>query len=420
MNCKTIVFAIIGIIAGTSSFAQSHVGGGDSCRDEIDRIRQNIKGWIERDEAKDLKLEAGWTYNTPGAIHNYKEAMLEVLQDRKVTVTCYLDPALIHDPESRALAEKESLTFKSITIHGTPTDCTNDITPSGEMVIECNYSRVLDPTVAGDRNFRRTHHEFASLAGVELKDGSTFSDYFVSDQVAQYAKPETVWMLGPKKRDGSLHEEVSQYLELLLSLKNRVFEPSIEDLQKFADFRELPFTGVDKMILRGGKLSAILEGVIPGGGAYFNFKYKAHEYGYGNDLCAETDAFSVGFAGVDYGILADLGKIDIRKVDIATHPVAKILYGYNSMNGEKEPAWRKEYNTLESEAGLEIQGLHFHNRIYYSDEPVPGNTYLVRSIIEGKQDTLTVFQVVSFDRVNQVVTIVWRTLSSFGVPHLAR
>src|SRR5262249_2981678 len=70
-------------------------GGGDPCKNEIDKHRREILGWIERDEAKDLdfsKLQVpGWTYDDPRSEKRYKPSMLEVLQQGKVAVTCYLD-----------------------------------------------------------------------------------------------------------------------------------------------------------------------------------------------------------------------------------------------------------------------------------------------------------------------------------------
>src|SRR5689334_12265136 len=93
-------------------------GGGDQCKNEINKNRIAIQGWIERDEAKNLDFQIanipGWTYDEPTPAKSYKKSMLSVLDEGKVVVTCFLDPARIHDPEARKIAKKEGVSYKAI------------------------------------------------------------------------------------------------------------------------------------------------------------------------------------------------------------------------------------------------------------------------------------------------------------------
>ena len=54
---------------------------------------------------------------------------------------------------------------------------------------------------------------------------------------------------------------------------------------------------------------------INGGGAYYSFAQKTHEYGQGSDIELQQGNLSVGFAGADYGFLIDLGDVNLLDVN---------------------------------------------------------------------------------------------------------
>ena len=57
--------------------------------------------------------------------------------------------------------------------------------------------------------------------------------------------------------------------------------------------------GVFKILPRG-KYEKELP-LIRGGGAYYSFYYRYHDYGHGSDIELQQNQLSVGFAGADYG-----------------------------------------------------------------------------------------------------------------------
>jgi hypothetical protein len=183
------------------SFAQhGGVGGGDQCKNEIDKHRLQILGWIERDEAADLDFTLakipGQTYAT------YKAKMLPVLAEGKVIVTCYLDPARIADPVAQAIAAKDGVSYRAITVGNPaePSSCINYEDANGVSHIDCNYDSIMNENSLGNPDYINTHHEYAAIAGVETRDYSP-SDMSLSKQLSQFEHKVTTTLLGPKLTD---------------------------------------------------------------------------------------------------------------------------------------------------------------------------------------------------------------------------
>src|ERR1044072_386582 len=85
----------------------------------------------------------------------------------------------------------------------------------------------------------------------------------------------------------SLRAQIKAKETLLLS-------PSKEDRKEHALFLAQPDTGLVRLLPRekwDGKLS------MRGGGAYYSFSRRTHEYGSGSDIQLQRDNLSVGFAG---------------------------------------------------------------------------------------------------------------------------
>jgi len=177
-NITTIKTLIAALTFSSTCYAQSGVGGGDQCKNEINRHRIAIQKWILQDEAKDLDFSKakvkGLTYE------NYKKNMLSALEDGKVVVRCLNKEVTIGTP-------------------AIPVTCINYEDKSGVSHIDCNYDLVMSKNSIGNPDFQTTHHEFASIAGIEERTGTYDSDFTVSDQLAQFEHTETVMLLGPKK-----------------------------------------------------------------------------------------------------------------------------------------------------------------------------------------------------------------------------
>ncbi len=193
--------AFVAVLASLTSLPMSYAdgagsgGGGDPCKNEIDRHRVAIQGWIARDEATGLDfskaLVSGWNDDS------YKQSMLKYLEPGKVVVTCYLDPARINDPDALRLAEKENLGFKAIAVGDPPkpVTCNNYEDKDGVSHIDCDFDRVM--ASVGNPDFVLTHHEFASIAGIERRTGGYISDLSISNQLSDHEHWEQVKVLGP-------------------------------------------------------------------------------------------------------------------------------------------------------------------------------------------------------------------------------
>lgn len=205
MWIKLILAVGFSVVSVSSSFAEGgHVGGGDPCKNTINQYRQEILGWVTRDEARELNFKIAkspnWTYNDPAPAKNYKASMTKALQEGNVVVSCYLDPSKINDPAAQALAVKEAISYKAITIGNPaqPTACINYEDKNGISHIDCNYDLIMNTNSLGDADFVVVHHEFASIAGVEERTGTYTSDFSVSNQLSQFEHWKNVLVLGPK------------------------------------------------------------------------------------------------------------------------------------------------------------------------------------------------------------------------------
>ncbi|HEV8428387.1 MAG TPA: hypothetical protein VGQ41_10845 [Pyrinomonadaceae bacterium] len=189
--------------------------------------------------------------------------------------------------------------------------------------------------------------------------------------------------------------------------------PSEEDRLRYAEFLQLPDTGIIRLLPRERFDSAMYKDIrksmqIRGGGAYYSFLRRTHEYGYGSDLSLERNLFQTGFAGADYGMLTDIGDVAIENV----MPDNKAVYALGSYRAAREEqVARNEYQKLGK--GAEINGTHVCSRV-----PVKLNsTYLLRSINFLRSDVLVAFKVVRIDS-DGSATLVWKIIKKFSAPKL--
>jgi hypothetical protein len=147
---------------------------------------------------------------------------------------------------------------------------------------------------------------------------------------------------------------------------------------------------------------------IRGGGAYYSFFDQGHEYGAGSDISLERDKLFSGFAGADIGILTNLGEVALSGLTI-DEPQVAYLANYNAPRNE--PAARVEQRSIAT--GFSLSGQEYKRTL-----PVMiGSTYLVRSIVYGRSDTLTAFTVTRKDDDGSVI-IMWKLLKTFKIPQL--
>ncbi len=178
-------------------------GGGDPCKNLIDQQREAIRGWILRDEASTIDFSKakikGLGYFEEENKTSYKTKMLEVLEPGRVIVTCYLDPARQGNSQAESVVSKTGVAYRAITI-GSPatnTACINYEDESGHSHIDCNYDSILNEDARGALDFKLTHHEFASIAGIEERTGTSISDFSISNQLSNYEHWVKIKVLGP-------------------------------------------------------------------------------------------------------------------------------------------------------------------------------------------------------------------------------
>jgi hypothetical protein len=214
-----------------------------------------------------------------------------------------------------------------------------------------------------------------------------------------------------------------------------------EDQLKYATFLSQSGTGLVRLLPRWVMTNIA---VVPqdnprafginGGGAYFSFYYRTHEYGRGSDLELSRRAlgpalrsdddhdplrppgeglpsvgeFSVGFAGADYGMLTNLGNVPVESINLDDASLAFLL---NYRPPRPEPQARCEFRRFHT-------GVQADGRVYKSRLPIKtGDTFLLRSIVYDTYDVLVAFQVVRQES-DGSVTIAWKLLKKFGRTNL--
>lgn len=191
-----------------------------------------------------------------------------------------------------------------------------------------------------------------------------------------------------------------------LSARGKMLLTPPADLKDiYSSFLRQPHTGLLRLLPR-----EVYEGKLPirGGGAYYSFKRRTHEYGYGSDLSLEQGEFKVGFAGADLGFLVDLGNEPLENLGVETDGIS-YLAKYAPPNKESEA--RPEFRKIQ-------QGLSEGGWKYKTSVPaLADHSYAVRAINYGESDYLVVFRVVRMEA-NGSMDLLWKVLKVSEVPVL--
>lgn len=170
-------------------------GGGDAMELRVDEIRADILSWIKKGGAKGLKLPSEISYDL------YVSKLTRILQPKFVVI---------------GFVEKDDDSNEElqVNVNGTPKTCRGFLSKQDLMPhILCNISRFQNASPA--EQYKLIHHEYAGLVGLEKNEGAA-SDYFISSQLTDYLKMETILRLAVKS-DFSTTENTrndSQKLEI--------------------------------------------------------------------------------------------------------------------------------------------------------------------------------------------------------------
>jgi len=201
----------------------------------------------------------------------------------------------------------------------------------------------------------------------------------------------------------------------LQDLEKQFLAPSPEDRAAYAEFLTQPDSGLIRLMPREIYDAEVYKQnaktiAIRGGGAYYSFTRKTHEYGQGSDICLDSQYLSVGFAGADYGMLLKLGDVPINDV-IFESPVAHFMASYNPPS--QEVAVRQEQTNFGT--GVTVNGVVYKTRV-----PVElDTTYLLRSISFDRTDVLVALRVIRKDTDGSLI-LAWRLIKKYPKPLLAR
>jgi hypothetical protein len=218
-----------------------------------------------------------------------------------------------------------------------------------------------------------------------------------------------------ESRDEVLKQIETKRAELA-ALEEKFLSPAAEDRAAYANFLKQSDTGLIRLLPREVYESEVYKKnkktiTVRGGGAYYSFSLRTHEYGNGTEIGLESGQLKSVFAGFDFGIMTNLGNVPFDEIT-PDHPFAHFASTYSAPETELE---------ARSEAQRFGGGATVGETIYRSYLPVEVNsTYLVRSIqyFEG-ENVLVVFRVVRKDTDGSII-IVWKILKKYPQPKVKR
>jgi hypothetical protein len=145
------------------------------------------------------------------------------------------------------------------------------------------------------------------------------------------------------------------------------------------------------------------------GGAYYSFTNLSHIYDRPSQIGFEQNYLSVGFAGVNYGFISDLGEISITEIGEKTK-------GFNFLI-EYQPPTNVPDGRVEQERarGFEVEGTNFKNRL----PAIVGHSYLLRAITYDEADVMVAFKIQRKDN-DESLIIFWKLIKQFDKPILIR
>lgn len=217
-----------------------------------------------------------------------------------------------------------------------------------------------------------------------------------------------------ESRDQVLQQIETKRAELA-ALEEKFLSPSAEDRAAYADFLKQSDTGLIRLLPREVYESDVYKNkktiVMRGGGSYYSFSLRTHEYGNGTDLGLESGELKSVFAGFNIGIMTNLVNVPFEEIT-PDHPFAHFVSTYGAPGTELE---------ARSEQQRFGRGATIGETVYRSSQPVEVNaTYLVRSInYYSKENVLVALRVVRKDTDGSII-IVWKILKKYPQPEVTR
>jgi len=222
-------------------------------------------------------------------------------------------------------------------------------------------------------------------------------------------------LVAQTKTREQLLDEITASRNELQGLEQQFLAVSESDRAAYADLLAEPDTGMFRLLPREKFDSETYKKnektiTMKGGGAYYSFSTKAHDYNSNPDISLDHDQLSAGFAGLDYGMLAKIDGISLRELS-AEHPYVTSIIKYEPPSNE--PAIRNEQRRFAMGTVIDDVSLK------HSVPAEPNTTYLVRSISYSRSDILVGLRVVRRDTDGSLI-IAWKLLKNFITPQVAK
>lgn len=141
------------------------------------------------------------------------------------------------------------------------------------------------------------------------------------------------------------------------------------------------------------------------GGAYYSFSTGSHSYNRQPQIALEQDYISVGFYGLNYGFLVNMGSVPVDQISLDDPQLTFIA-------DHKPPHLVTEIRT---EQQKRTQGLPIECTWTSRCSVVVGNTYVLRSIGYDESDIAVALNILHKLDDGSLV-IAWRTLKVYEVP----
>ncbi len=217
-----------------------------------------------------------------------------------------------------------------------------------------------------------------------------------------------------KSRDELLNEIAAKRTELS-TLEDEFLSVPDADRTAYTTLLAQSDAGVFRLLPRNlfdseGYKKARKTIVMRGGGAYYSFVRKTHEYGYGSDIELDQDEFLVGFAGFDFGMMVKLTGAELQDVTAENVEAATLI---NYEVPQLESSIRREQRRFG--IGTVIDGVQFKRNV----KAEVGATYLLRSISYETSDVIVAFKAVRKDSDGSMI-IAWKLLRNMPVPKAIR
>jgi len=208
----------------------------------------------------------------------------------------------------------------------------------------------------------------------------------------------------PRRDSGRPRQSLTKEEKRLLAVPR-------EDREAYAGLLKGSRGGLVRLLPRetfDGKLA------LRGGGAYYSFVHREHQYGYGSDIELQGGHFTVGFAGADFGFLVDLGDTPLESVSEQTDAVRPVAE-FKTPSAERDAREIQRQLMRSSGRGRQAATSPYRRRL----PAVVGHTYAVRSVNYERSDVLVAFRVLRQDE-NGSLVLLWKTLKEYPPPALRR